>query len=223
MSELKRGSATGMSRRRFVKIGAVATGTVLVGGGAAVAAGTGAPEVEYPSMTMGDGEMKALVVYATKSGCTTGIGERIGERLAAKGFSVEVAAAENAPAPVGYDAVVVGSGVRVGQWHGSAKQWVQGNADALKALPVAFYTCNLTLADAPEKADEVRAYTDVIIEETGVTPIDIGLFAGWNQPKRFSFIERMVMKAMKAPEGDFRDFAAVEAWTDSVVDKLGEA
>ena len=160
--------------------------------------------------------MKALVVYGTKSGCTAGIAEKIGEKLNGMGLAAEVAAAEKAGRPVDYDLVIVGSGVRAGNWHGAARTWVSENAETLKSIPVAFYTCGLTMTDA-SKADEVRAYTDSMIEATGVTPIDVGLFAGWNEPKEFSLLERTVLKVMKAPEGDFRDFTAVAAWTEGVV------
>ena len=60
---------------------------------------------------------KVLVVYATKSGCTTDIAKKIGDTLAENGASVDVVPAEKAGGVDGYDAVVVGSGVRVGQWH----------------------------------------------------------------------------------------------------------
>lgn len=166
---------------------------------------------------------KILVVYATKSGCTTDVAKQIGETLVARGASVDVVPAEKAGSVAGYDAVVVGSGVRMGQWHESARTWVTTNAGALKALPVAFYTCNLTLAQEPEKTAEVRAYTDALIEATGIKPIDIGLFAGWNEPKKFSLVERVIMKAMKAPQGDFRDFAAIDSWTGNVAPMLGVA
>ena len=42
--------------------------------------------------------MKALVVYGTKSGCTTGIAERIGQTLEAQGHAVDVCAPEAAGA-----------------------------------------------------------------------------------------------------------------------------
>lgn len=174
-------------------------------------------------MTEGDGEMKALVVYGTKSGCTTGIAERIGATLAERGMTVDVRPVEKAGDPSAYDAVVVGSGIRVGSWHAPVKEWVAANADALKGFPVAFYTCCLTLATDPEKSEEVRAYTDALVTETGVTPVDVGLFAGWNEPKAFSLIERTVMKVMKAPQGDFRDFEAVAAWAEDVAPRLGAA
>lgn len=164
---------------------------------------------------------KVLVVYGTGTGCTAGIAERIGEMLAKRGASVEVVSVKDAPDAAGYDAVFVGSGIRAGNWHAPVKAWVAKNADALKAGNVAFYTACLTMASDPQKADDVRAYTDPLIAETGVTPADIGLFAGWNEPKKFSFIERTIMKMMKAPEGDFRDWDAIDSWADSAAVKLG--
>lgn len=211
---------TAISRRRFVKVSGAAVGTVVLGGGALKLA-TAAPEVEKPSSRMGEGAMKALVVYGTKSGCTQGIAEKIGETLAARGVSVDVVPAEKAGDPAAYDAVVVGSGVRAGQWHAAAKEWVKGNAATLKSKKVAFYTCGLTMADGPEKAPEVRAYTDPLISESGITPVDVGLFAGWFVPSKFSFAERTIMKLMKAPQGDRRDFSAVAEWTTSVAPRLG--
>jgi menaquinone-dependent protoporphyrinogen oxidase len=164
--------------------------------------------------------MKALVVYGTKSGCTAGIAERIGEDLATHGATVEVVSADKAGNPTDYDAVVVGSGVRAGQWHAAAKSWVEANAAALKSKPVAFFTCCLT-AREPDKQAEVRAYTDPVIAATGIQPIDIGLFAGWFESKEFGFAERSILKLMKTPEGDFRDWAAIDAWTDAVAPELG--
>lgn len=197
--------------------GAVTAATVATGG--AVKAATWVPDAERPSMRMGEGTMKVLVIYATKSGCTAGIAEQIGRTLAQRGFSADVVSAEEAGSPSGYDAVVVGSGVRVGAWHAAAKSWMQANAEALRSSPVALYTCGLTITE-PSKREEVLAYTDPIIESSGVKPVDVGLFAGWNEPKRFSFLERSIMKLMKAPEGDFRDMAAIAQWTESIAPAL---
>lgn len=208
-----------VSRRRFVVLGGVLVGAVALGG--AGYAATWAPEVEQPRETMGAGMSRVLVVYGTGSGCTAGVAERIGAAVAATGATVEVVSAKDAPSADGYDAVFVGSGVRAGNWHAPVKEWVTSNAAALTSGKVAFYTTCLTMASDPAKADEVRAYTDPLIAETGVTPADVGLFAGWNEPKRFSFIERTIMKMMKAPEGDFRDWDAIDAWASGAAVKLG--
>lgn len=162
---------------------------------------------------------RILVTYATKSGSVEGIADKIAETLRAGGDTVDVARADENPDPSGYDAVVVGSGVRVGSWHDAAKKWVAANAEKLKAMPVAFFTVGLTITD-PGKAEEVAAYTDALKAETGVQPVDTALLAGWFVPERFGFVERSIMKAMKAPAGDHRDMDAVSEWTKGVEPKL---
>lgn len=214
-----------LTRRQFVIGAAAVTGAVGLGGAGYLAANW-APEDEMEGLlreTMGAGMSTVLVVYGTKTGCTAGIAERIGAALAEAGVTVDVVPAEDAPDASAYDAVIVGSGVRVGSWHAPVKSWVAEQADALKDRPTAFFTACLTMASEPGKADEVRAYTDPLIAETGVQPVDIGLFAGMNDPKKFSLPERLLMKAMKAPQGDFRDMAAVAEWTRGAAEKLGLA
>ncbi len=70
------------------------------------------------------------------------------------------------------------------------------------------------------KAEEVRAYTDPIVAATGIAPVDVGLFAGSFKPKEFSFAERTILKLMKTPEGDFRDWDAIDAWADEIIPAL---
>jgi menaquinone-dependent protoporphyrinogen oxidase len=207
-----------ISRRRFLILGGAVVGAVALGG--AGYAATWTTEVEQPRTTIGEGMSKALVVYGTGSGCTAGVAERIGAAIADGSATVDVVAAKDAPSPSGYDVVFIGSGVRAGNWHQAVKDYVTKNASALKGRKVAFYTVCLTLATDPSKTGEVGAYTDALVAETGVEPVDTGLFAGWNEPTRFSFIERTIMKLMKAPEGDFRDWAAVDAWAKTTAPEL---
>ena len=163
---------------------------------------------------------RILVAYATKTGCTQGIAEAIGKTLTSNGFNVDVTSVKDKPSPAGYDGVIVGSGARIGSWHGMAKKWVSANADTLKGMPVAFFTACLTLANEPEKTDEVQAYTDDLIAESGVQPVSYGLFAGWFEPDKFSFVGRKVLEKMDSPKGDFRDWEAVEAWTRETAGQL---
>jgi menaquinone-dependent protoporphyrinogen oxidase len=207
-----------ITRRRFIVVGTVAA--VAVGAGVGVKLATAQSAVEYPTTKMGAGMNKVLVVYGTKSGCSAGVAETIGKTLATKGVEVDVVPAEKAGNPADYSAVVVGSGIRMGQWHEPVRKWVATYAAALKAKPPAFYTVNLTLVTEPDATDKVRAFTDPLIAATGVKPVDIGLFTGWNTGEGFSFMERTILGAMKSPKGDFRDNAAIEAWTNKVAPQL---
>lgn len=208
-----------ITRRRFVKVAGTAAATIALGGAAGVA-GTYAPEVEKPRWRMGDGMSKVLVVYATKSGSVTEIAKKIGRSLSDQGATVDVVAAEQAGNPQDYDAVVVGSGVRAGMWHGAARSWVATHAAQLASKPLALYTVGLMITEGASKVEEVRGYTDKLLAETSLDPVDVGLFGGWNEPKAFSFLERTAMKMMKAPVGDFRDWDAIAAWSKDVGPKL---
>jgi menaquinone-dependent protoporphyrinogen oxidase len=163
---------------------------------------------------------RVLVAYGTGTGCTAGVAERIGETLTRAGMQVDVEPFDSNPEPAAYDAVVAGSGVRAGSWHPRAKKWVARHAAALKRKPLAFFTVGIALAHGPEKAEEMRQYTEPLLAGTGLEPVDLGLFAGWYEPEKFSFLERKIMQLAKAPEGDHRDWAAIEAWAARVAPQL---
>lgn len=165
--------------------------------------------------------MKILIIYATKTGCTEDLARRVGSALRTAGGDVRVIPVESAPSPEGFDAVIVGSGVRAGKWHRPATDWVVANAGRLGRKPLALFTCCLTMKDGQQKAGEVLAYTKPMLQATRLSPIGIGLFAGWFVPEKFGFLEKTILKTMKTPQGDFRDFAAADAWATEIAPRLG--
>jgi len=166
---------------------------------------------------------KVLVCYMSGTGCTKGVAEKIAETLERVGADVDIAPVTSKPNVAAYDAVVAGSGVRAGAWHPAAKKWAARNADALKGRPLALFTVGIALAHGPEKRDEMLGYTDKLLAKTGLDPVDLGVFGGWYEPQRFSGIERRIMKMAKAPEGDFRDWNAIQDWATGVARKLNAA
>ena len=169
---------------------------------------------------MGENTGKILVCYASGTGCTQGVAERIGTTLARTNVRVDVASFASNPDPVAYDAVVAGSGTRAGSWQPVAKKWLTRNAAALNTKPLALFTVGIAMAHGAEKTAETLGVTDHLLEKTGLKPLDVGAFAGWYEPQRFTFIERKIMQMAKAPEGDFRDWAAIEDWATHVAPGL---
>ena len=51
-------------------------------------------------------------------------------------------------------------------------------------------------------------------------PRDQRIFFGALDHHKLSFAERMMAKAVRAPEGDFRDWEAIEAWAESIARDL---
>lgn len=161
------------------------------------------------------GMARVLVVFATKSGCTGSIAERVAEVLGRSGHRVTLSDVRRFPDPADFDAVVAGSGVRAGRWHKVAQTWLLRHAEVLRNRPLALFTVGLRIAE-PGREAEVRRYMDPLLREAQLSPLDLGLFAGLFEAEGFSFIERMLLKAMKVTPADHRDWAVIEAWAAQV-------
>ncbi len=162
---------------------------------------------------------RVLVTYASKSGSTAEVAEFMGQALREAGATVDVKPVKTVREMDGYDLTFVGSAIRVGKWLGEAVQFVEEHKDDLSKQPAAFFTVCLTMHEnTPEKRAEVEAYLDPVREI--FTPQAEEFFAGVAQMERLGIIERMAMKAIKPPLGDFRDWDAIRAWTLEVYRQL---
>ena len=159
--------------------------------------------------------MKILVAYATKAGSTAEVAAEIGRVIESKGgCQVDVRPVGKLNGVDGYDAVVIGSAIRAGKWLPEATKFVEKHRDTLGRVPVALFTVCLTLSeDTEENRRTVAAYLDPVCEI--VQPVEVGLFAGVMDYSKLPFILRLMMKAMKSPQGDFRDWEAIRAWADN--------
>jgi len=164
-------------------------------------------------------EDKILVAYASRAGSTGEVAEAIGKVLCEGGAAGDVRLAKDVTDLSPYRAVVVGSAIRVGKWLPEAVEFVETHREALGRMPLAYFAVCLTLKeDTEENRREVSAYLDPVCEM--VQPVDVGLFAGGMDYSKLPFILRVMMKAMKSPKGDFRNWEAIRAWAGQVRDRL---
>jgi menaquinone-dependent protoporphyrinogen oxidase len=54
-----------------------------------------------------------------------------------------------------------------------------------------------------------------------LNPRDHRIFFGALDKEKLGFGERMIAKAVKAPDGDFRDWDQIEAWAEGIAAELG--
>jgi len=161
--------------------------------------------------------VKILVAAASKHGATKEIAERIGSRLGDAGFAVEVAATDEAPGPGNYDAAVVGSGVYAGNWLKSARQYVEQHAATLATMPVWLFSSG-PLGNPPKPDADEAVKADAFVEQTQAVGHE--LIAGAAAKDKLGFAEKSIMKAVRAPYGDFRDWDAIDAWADTIARQL---
>jgi menaquinone-dependent protoporphyrinogen oxidase len=207
-----------MSRRSFLKtaaIGTAAAAVVCVGAGALASM---PPAVEFYESDENGGtamDKKVLVTYASKAGSTGEVAEAIGETLRKKGLAVDVKQVGHVADVSAYQAVVVGSCIRMGRWVPAAVDFVKANQAALQAVPTAFFQVGAGMREkTPEAETEAMGYSEPV--RAIVNPVKMGLFAGKMDFAKLSFLDRTIAKMVGSVEGDWRDWDAIRAWANEI-------
>ncbi|HLG12006.1 MAG TPA: flavodoxin domain-containing protein [Dehalococcoidia bacterium] len=159
--------------------------------------------------------MKILVGYASKYGATDGIAEQIACVLNGAGLDATLSSLDGAKAE-GYDAFVIGSGVYAGSWLKSARQFVETNRETLASRPVWLFSSG-PVGDPPKPEGEPQG---VLAIHQAVKAREHRVFAGKLEKRRLNLVEKALTSALKAPDGDFRDWDSIRAWADEIVAAL---
>lgn len=160
--------------------------------------------------------MNVLVTAASRHGATREIAEAIAEGLVADGLEAHVHPPDEVTDLTGVDAVVIGSSVYAGHWLDAAKRFVDRHATALRTMPVWLFSSG-PIGDPPKPQEDPVDVADVLVS-TGAC--DHRLFAGRLERSRLGFAEKAIVVALRAPEGDFRDWDAIHGWTADISDML---
>jgi menaquinone-dependent protoporphyrinogen oxidase len=205
-------------RRKFLRKGCALTAAAIVtlcGGGAAVA--TIRPTVDLPETSIGEKfmENRVLVAYASKAGSTAEIATKIGESLARKYPAVDVLPVNIVKNLSPYQTVILGSAIRVGNVLPEVKNFIEANKAVLAQKGYSMFIVCMTLSDDTDaNRSTVSAYLDPI--RVIVKPAREGMFGGVMNVKKLPLIERMMIKMMKSPEGDFRNWEKITAWAEAI-------
>jgi menaquinone-dependent protoporphyrinogen oxidase len=179
---------------------------------------------------------KILVQYASTHGHTAKVAARIGAALEQDGATVElhqVRAGRAQPAPLDYDAVIVGASIHAGHHQRELVDWAEHHRTGLGMVPSAFFSVCLTAADDTEESrTATREYHDDFVESTGWTPARSATFAGALQYREYDFatrlLMRLLMRRMHHPtdasrDYDYTDWGAVDRWAHEFTAMLAAA
>lgn len=161
--------------------------------------------------------MTVHVITASKHDSTREIGEAIAQRLRDRGFDAVAEAAEAAGELEADVPVVLGSPIYMGRWRKEAREVADRLAEEPAGRAIWLFTVG-PLGDPP-KPDDAKAEEE-IEHFAGERAIDHRLFTGKLDRSQLNRRERLTVRAVKAPEGDFRDWSAILAWADQISDAL---
>lgn len=159
---------------------------------------------------------KILVSAGSKYGATSEIAARLGEVLASRGHDVTVAAPDDVPGLSTFDAVVLGSAVYMGRWRKDARRLALEIADGL-ARPSVWLFSSGPVGDPPRPDEDPVDVSDVFELTSAVEHV---LFAGKLDKAALGFGDRAIMNALRAPEGDYRDWQEISQWAERIADRL---
>ena len=164
--------------------------------------------------------MHVLIAVSSKHGSTRGIADGIAEELHNQGLTAEVADIAAMPVVAGHDAVIVGSAVYMGHWLPEARAFVEHNQAQLTRVPVWLFSSG-PLGDEQPKPEGDPAQLAELLESSGARGHQI--FVGKLDATELGFKERLAVKLVKAPYGDFRDWAAIRGWARDIAAELRPA
>ena len=160
--------------------------------------------------------MKVLICAASKYGATSEIAQAVADVLAGRGCEITVLPPQEVGAVEEFDAVVLGSAVYMGRWMKPARELAERSAAALAARPVWLFSSG-PVGEPPKPADNPVDVTE-ILQSTKAR--DHQIFTGKLVKKHLSFPDRAMASAIRASEGDFRNWAEIREWAAGIADTL---
>ena len=164
---------------------------------------------------------KVLVAYGSRYGCTEEVSQEIAKVLEKSGLSVSLFNLESSnrlPKIEEYDAILVGSGIKIGKWTKEADNLLKKNKESLKTKILGLYTCSGLAMENADKAKKM--YIEEKMEKLGIETQLFDAFPGrsllsdfdLSNPK-IGFIERKIIENVaKAQAKDNKPIIIDERW-----------
>lgn len=154
-----------------------------------------------------------LVVYASKHGATEGIALHIAHSLREAGKEADARSVTDVDDLGEPEAVVIGSAVYAGSWRKEAVEFVDAHAEDLGRLPVWLFSSGPLGDEVTDPEEQPKQLAEI---EARVPIREHRMFFGALDTSKLSFGERMLVKAVKAPEGDFRNWDEIARWAKEI-------
>lgn len=157
--------------------------------------------------------MKVLVSVASRHGSTAEIATALAAGMRHRGARVDVTPPEDVDDLESYDVVVLGSAVYRSRWLRTAREFAERHAPALRRRDVYIFSSGPIATGGRA----VNTPYDACAVAERVEACEHRIFAGKLDPAVLGTGERMVVRMVGAPAGDFRDWDAIGAWGAHIV------
>lgn len=162
-----------------------------------------------------------LIVYGSRYGCTEEVSQEISKILEKEGLSVNLVnleSSKNTPKIEEYDAILIGSGIKIGKWTKETDKFLKKNKESLKTKILGLYTCSGLATEDADKAKKI--YIEDKMENLGIGAQLFDAFPGKSilsdfdlSNRKIGFIERKIIENVaKAQEKDNKPIEIDDKW-----------
>jgi menaquinone-dependent protoporphyrinogen oxidase len=162
-----------------------------------------------------------LVAYATRSGSTQEVAEKIAATLREGGLTVDVQPVKQVRTLDGYGAVVVGAPLYMSDWLKEARDFLSRHRATLATVPVAVFALGPTEDKEKDRTETRKQFDKMLSKFPWLTPVAAELFGGRFAPARLTFPYNLIPALKRMPANDIRDWDAIGAWANGLAKKLG--
>lgn len=163
-----------------------------------------------------------LVTYATRYGSTQEVAEKIAETLQQSGLTVDIQPVKQVQTLDGYRAVVIGAPLYMSNWLKKARDFLSRHHAALEEMPVAVFALGPTEDKEKDWTETQEQFDKVLSKYTWLKPVTVNLFGGKFDPAQLTFPFNLIPGLKRMPVSDIRDWKAIQAWANSLPERLGE-
>jgi menaquinone-dependent protoporphyrinogen oxidase len=110
----------------------------------------------------------------------------------------------------------MGSSIYIGRWMKAAREFVERVRPALAGRRVWLFSSGPLGDQAGIDPPEIAKLA------ASLNVVEHRLFAGALRKERLSLVERALVKGVKAPYGDFRNWTEIDSWAASIAHHLKE-
>jgi menaquinone-dependent protoporphyrinogen oxidase len=161
---------------------------------------------------MNDDATNVLVSAASRHGATVEIADTIAATLRECGLETEVHPPEEVQNVARYDAVVLGSALYAGRWLRPARELLDRSSDRFADRMVWLFSSG-PVGDPPRAEDDPVDLAQML--ET-TRALEHRTFAGCLTRKKLTIPEKVLAMAFRVPDGDYRDWTAIQSWAHSI-------
>jgi menaquinone-dependent protoporphyrinogen oxidase len=160
--------------------------------------------------------MKVLVAVASRHGSTREIGDAVAEELRNSSIDAELRDVQDVNDLAGYDALLLGAEIYAGKWLPEASRFVEECTEELAEMPIWLFSSG-PLGHSPQPSDDLEK---IAAPMSGLKTLGDKNFVGKLDPAGLGIAERLIVKVVGAPAGDFREWEEIRSWARNIATEL---